>query len=105
MRLFVAIPHYSLLMLIVSSISLVPVLNFWNIVVLEFDVILMFKIYYRYIIFLIYHLMIILFIPKEGRLPHNLRSHKLIIQTKFYASCDQFRNFFFEVTWQMEHSR
>ena len=25
----------------------------------------------------------------------NLRSHEFVIQSKFYASCDQFRNFFF----------
>ena len=37
--------------------------------------------------------MIILFTPKEGK--GNLRSHEFVIQSKFYASCDQFRNFFF----------
>ena len=34
------------------------------------------------------------FIPSKRR--HNLRSHKFVIQSKFYTSCDQFRNFFFD---------
>ena len=56
---------------------------------LEFGFILMFKIYYNLsdLQFDDY------FIHSKRR--YNLRSHEFVIQSKFYASCDQFRNFFF----------
>ena len=56
---------------------------------LELDVILMFKIYYN----LSDSLFDDYFIHSKRMC--NLRSHEFAIQSKFYVSCDQFRNFFF----------
>ena len=56
---------------------------------LEFDVILMFEIYYN-----LSDLQFVDYFIHSKRM-YNLRSHEFVIQSKFYASCDQFRNFLF----------
>ena len=56
---------------------------------LEFDVILMLKMCYN-LSDVQYGDYFILFKRR-----YNLRSYELVIQSKFYASCDQFHNFFF----------
>ena len=79
---------YNICMSLVSIISISLVLKL-EYRILEFDVILMFKIYHNLSDLQFDNYFI------HSKRWYNLRSYEFVIQSKFYASCDQFCNFFF----------